>query len=117
LHKLSIKLIRENDVICIENLQVKNMVRNRKLAKSISDVSWGEFIRQLKYKAEWYGKTVIEVGQYYASSQLCNKCGYRNAETKKLSVRVWICPECGSKHDRDINAAKNILVEGLKQVP
>ena len=114
LHKLSTRLINENQVICLETLKVKNMIKNHHLAQSIGDVSWSKFVDLLLYKSEWYGRSVIQIPQNYASSQTCSVCGYVNKETKDLSVREWWCPNCKAHHDRDINASINILRKGLE---
>ena len=114
LHKISHKLINENQVIVSENLSVSNMVKNHNLAKAITDCGWYELTRQIGYKSDWNNRQYIKIGRFTKSSQPCNVCGYINTETKDLSVRQWTCPECGTIHDRDINAAINILNEGLR---
>lgn len=114
LHKISHKLISENQVIVGEDLAVSNMVKNHNLAKAIYDCGWYELTRQLQYKSDWNNRQYIKIGRFIKSSQTCNVCGYINPETKDLSVREWICPKCGTVHDRDINAAINILNEGLR---
>ncbi len=114
LHKISHKLISENQVIVSEDLAISNMVKNHNLSKSILDCGWYELTRQISYKSDWNGRTYIKIGRFTKSSQPCNVCGYINKDTKNLSVRQWKCPKCGTVHDRDINAAKNILNEGLR---
>lgn len=114
LHKISHKLISENQVIVSEDLAVKNMIKNHNLAKAIQDCGWYELTRQISYKSDWNNRQYIKIGRFTKSSQPCNVCGYINVETKDLSVRKWTCPRCGTVHDRDVNAAINILNEGLR---
>ena len=116
LNKLSYQITNEYDVIISEDLNIKNMVKNHNLAKSISDVSWGEFTRQLEYKSEWKGRIYHKVSSWFASSQLCSECEYKNKEAKKLSIREWVCDNCGAIHQRDENASKNILKQGLLEL-
>lgn len=112
-HKLSRKLVDENQVIGVEDLNIKGMARNHKLARCILDSAWGDFLRMLEYKAGWGGRTLVKVPTFIPSSQTCSCCGYKNAEVKDLSVRKWVCPACGATHDRDENASKTILAETL----
>jgi len=112
LHKLSTRLIRENQTICVETLAVKNMVKNHALAKAISEVGWSEFVSQLEYKAQWYGRTLVKIDKWYPSSKRCFDCGHL-LDSLSLETRHWVCPECGVAHDRDVNAARNIHVAGL----
>ena len=116
LHKCSISLVRRYDTICIEDLNVKGMVKNHRIAKSVTDAGWGSFVTMLTYKAEWNGKKIVKVDRFFPSSQTCNVCGHVNKDIKDLSVREWECPECHTHHDRDINAAVNILRFGLNNI-
>ena len=116
LHKLSKSIIDENQIICIEDLKVKDMMNDSKLARNISDVSWSRLVAMLIYKADWYGRKVVKIPSTYPSSQLCSICSYKNSLTKDLGIRKWVCPKCGSIHDRDINAAKNILSKGIEML-
>ncbi|WP_252178199.1 transposase [Endozoicomonas sp. 4G] len=111
-HQASRKLINENQVVCVESLNVKGMIKNPKLAKHIADANWGEFVRQLKYKAGWAGRDLVKIDRFFPSSKRCSSCGFVH-ESLPLSIREWECPECKTHHDRDINAAKNIKTAGL----
>ena len=112
LHKLSTRLVRENQVIAIEDLSVRNMVKNHSLARAISDASWAQFRTMLEYKADWYGREIIAIDRFYPSSKQCSACGMLQ-DSMPLNIRDWTCPGCGETHDRDVNAAKNILAAGL----
>lgn len=115
LHKLSTRIIRENQTVSVEDLNVAGMQKNHCLAKSIADASWSEFVRQLEYKAAWYGRSFVKINRWYPSSQICSACGHQDGK-KALSVRDWTCSECGTVHDRDINAAININTVGFTEI-
>jgi len=113
IHKMTSELVKNYDMIVMEDLAVTNMMKNRRLSKAIADASWGEIKRQLEYKSVWHGRAFLQVDRFYPSSQLCG-CGYKNADVKDLKIRFWVCIKCGMEHDRDVNASRNILREGLR---
>ena len=114
LQKITTEIVKKYDVICVEDLQIINLLKNHRLSQAIKDTGWYLFNVMLKYKCNWYGKQLIKVPTFYASSQLCSNCGYKNENVKDLKVRIWTCPVCNEVHDRDINASKNILQKGLE---
>ena len=114
-HNMSTALVREFDVIITEDLNIAGMKKALNLGKSISDASWAEFIRQLEYKCGWYGKTFFKIDRFYASSQICSSCGHNDGK-KSLDVREWTCSSCGTRHDRDFNAATNVLLKGYSDL-
>ena len=113
LNKLSTEIIKNHEIICIESLNTKGMLRNHKLAKIVSEVSWSSFVNKLQYRADWYGRELIKVDQWFPSGQICSWCGHKDGK-KSLDIREWTCPLCSAHYDRDINASLNILAEGLR---
>ena len=116
LHKISSQIVKENQFIFSEDLNIKAMVKNVNLSKSIHDVSWSELIRQIQYKSELNNRVYHKVDRFYASSQICSNCNYKNEKIQNLSIRQWTCPKCGNHHNGDINASINILNRGLKDL-
>lgn len=116
LHKTTTKIINENQIVCLESLNIKGMKMNKKISKAINDVSWGYFTKQLTYKAKKRGCEIVYIDRWFPSSQMCSICGYVNPQLKKLDVRKWKCPQCGTEHDRDINAAVNIAKQGINKI-
>ena len=114
LHKLSTDIVKQNSIICIEDLDIQSMQNNQYIARDVADVSWRRFMSMLEYKSAWHGRTVVKIDRYFASSQTCHECGYKHTDVKNLNIRRWTCPECGAVHDRDVNAAINILREGQR---
>ena len=116
LHQLSTSIVRNNHVICVEDLHIQEMLKSKQLSREILDAGWGEFLRMLEYKSDWYSRWFVRIDRFYPSSQICSNCGYQNKVTKSGKIRTWTCPNCGTFHDRDYNASKNIEQEGLRKL-